>query len=198
MQQNTLEQITQRARQAVRETADFIEQETGKVDSGQIEEKFLNGLVSYVDRTAEEMLVERLGAILPEASFITEEETVEQASGGHLRWIIDPLDGTTNFLYGVPHFSISVALQMGQELAVGIVHHVPANEMFYAWKDGGAWCNERPIRVSQRREIRQALVSTGFPYHNFSRSAGWFTALQGFMEEGRGVRRFGSAALDLA
>lgn len=198
MQQNNFEQITRLARQAVQETAEFIQREAGKVGVGQIEEKFLNGLVSYVDRTAEEMLVERLSAILPEATFITEEETVAQAEGGDYQWIIDPLDGTTNFLYGVPQYSISVALKAGNELVVGIVHHVPANEMFYAWQGGGAWCNGQPIRVSQRSEMRQALVSTGFPYHNFSRADEWFATLRAFMEQGRGLRRFGSAALDLA
>ena len=193
-----LEQITTQTRAAVTEAAEFIRLETGQVASGQIEEKFLNGLVSYVDRTAEEMLVQRLSTILPEAAFITEEETVAQSETADLKWIIDPLDGTTNFLYGVPHFSISVALQAYGELVIGVVHHVPADEQFYAWKGGGAWCNHRPIRVSGRSEMRQALVSTGFPYHNFAKAESWFSALRKFMEQGRGARRFGSAALDLA
>ena len=198
MEQESLERLTQRACLAVQETALFIREQFGKVHSGQIEEKFLNGLVSYVDRTAEEMLVERLGALLPEATFITEEETVVQSEGSEFQWIIDPLDGTTNFLYGVPHYSISVALRVGDALVIGIVHHVPADEMFYAWQGGGAWCNGNAIQVSQRSELRQALASTGFPYHNFSRAEGWFSALKAFMEQGRGARRFGSAALDLA
>ncbi|MFM8488256.1 MAG: inositol monophosphatase family protein, partial [Bacteroidota bacterium] len=122
-----MDKLLEGVRAAVSETASFIRTETGKVSSGQIEEKFLNGLVSYVDRTAEEMLVEQLSGLLPESSFITEEETVTQSSGSGLKWIIDPLDGTTNFLYGVPHFSISVALQSDNELILGIVHHVPAD-----------------------------------------------------------------------
>lgn len=185
------------AAQAVRETAAFIRDETGRVQSGQIEEKFLNGLVSYVDRHAEEMLVSRLSALLPGSGFLTEEETVEQQSA-EFQWIIDPLDGTTNFLYGVPHFSVSVGLKAGDDLVMGLVHHVPQDELFYAWQGGGAWCDGQPIRVSQRGEMRQALVSTGFPYHNFERADAWFGALRDFTAEGRGVRRFGSAALDLA
>jgi len=192
-----LEHLTLLAGQAVQETATFIRAETGRVQAGQIEEKFLNGLVSYVDRTAEEMLVERLSNLLPEAAFITEEETVAQQNA-ELQWIIDPLDGTTNFLYGLPHFSVSVGLKAGDDLVLGIVHHVPQDEMFYAWQGGGAWCNGQPIRVSSRAEMRQALISTGFPYHNFSRADEWFAALREFMAEGRGARRFGSAALDLA
>lgn len=192
-----LEHLTMLAAQAVQETASFIRDETGQVQAGQIEEKFLNGLVSYVDRTAEEMLVARLSRLLPEAAFLTEEETVAQQNA-EWQWIIDPLDGTTNFLYGLPHFSVSIGLKAGDELVLGIVHHVPQDELFYAWKNGGAWCNGQPIRVSQRGEMRQALIATGFPYHNFSRADGWFAALREFMAEGRGARRFGSAALDLA
>ncbi|MBK8192550.1 MAG: inositol monophosphatase [Lewinellaceae bacterium] len=192
-----LEHFTRLAAQAVQETAAFIRAESGQVAPGQVEEKFLNGLVSYVDRTAEEMLVERLSRILPEASFITEEETVEQGDS-ELQWIIDPLDGTTNFLYNVPQYSVSVGLKSGDDLVIGIVHHVPADELFYAWKGGGAWCNGKAIQVSKRTEMRQALIATGFPYHNFSRADAWFGVMREFMREGRGVRRFGSAALDLA
>jgi len=197
MQIKSLERLTTQACQAVSETAAFIRAETGRVQVGQIEEKFLNGLVSYVDRTAEEMLVERLRRLLPEAGFLTEEETVLQTDAEY-QWIIDPLDGTTNFLYAVPHYSVSVGLKAGNDLVLGIVHHVPADELFYAWQNGGAWCNGRRIEVSRRDTMRQALVSTGFPYHNFERADGWFAAIRMFMEQGRGMRRFGSAALDLA
>jgi len=197
MPQRDLENLTRQAIQAVRETAIFLHTEVSRVQPGQVEEKHLNGLVSYVDRTAEEMLVERLHRILPEAAFITEEETVEQAAAD-LHWIIDPLDGTTNYLYGLPHYSVSVGLRAGADLLVGIVHHVPNNELFYAWRDGGAWCNDERIRVSRRDTLRQALVATGFAYHNFSRDEGWFKALRTLIAEGRGVRRYGSAALDLA
>ncbi|MFN0013334.1 MAG: inositol monophosphatase family protein [Saprospiraceae bacterium] len=193
-----LELLTRQANAAVLEVADFLRQEAARVQPGQIEEKHLNGLVSYVDRTAEEMLVERLGKLLPEAAFITEEETVEQQMSADLCWIIDPLDGTTNYLYGLPHYSISVGLRSGGELLSGIVHHVPNNELFFAWRGGGAWCNDRPIRVSQRDTMRQALVATGFPYHNFSRVDSWLRVLRTLLAEGRAVRRYGSAALDLA
>ena len=198
MPQRDLEQLTHQAIQAVRETAVFLQTEVNRVKPGQVEEKHLNGLVSYVDRTAEEMLVERLHRILPEAAFVTEEETVEQHQTADLQWIIDPLDGTTNYLYGLPHYSVSVGLKSGADMMIGIVHHVPNDEMFYAWREGGAWCNDAPIRVSQRNTLRQALVATGFPYHNFSRAEGWFKALRTFIAEGRAVRRYGSAALDLA
>ncbi len=198
MPQRDLEQLTRHANLAVLETAEFLRMEFGRVPPGQVEEKHLNGLVSYVDRTAEQMLVERLHALLPEAAFITEEDTVEQQPSADLQWIIDPLDGTTNYLYGLPHYSVSVGLRAESEMILGIVHHVPNNELFYAWRDGGAWCNDQPIRVSARDTMRQALVATGFPYHNFSRADGWFKALRHLLKEGRALRRYGSAALDLA
>ena len=198
MPHQDLEQLTRHANKAVLEVAAFLRQEASRVQPGQIEEKHLNGLVSYVDRTAEEMLVERLGKLLPEAAFITEEETVEQRQSADLCWIIDPLDGTTNYLYGLPHYSISVGLRSGADMLAGIVHHVPNNELFFAWRDGGAWCNDQPIHVSPRNTMRQALVATGFPYHNFSRVDAWFRVLRTLLAEGRAVRRYGSAALDLA
>lgn len=198
MPQRDLEKLTRHAIAAVRDTAVFLRTEVSRVQPGQVEEKHLNGLVSYVDRTAEEMLVERLHKLLPEAAFITEEDTVAQRQSDDLQWIIDPLDGTTNYLYGLPHYSVSVGLRAGADMLIGIVHHVPNDEMFCAWRDGGAWCNGQPIRVSQRDTLRQALVATGFPYHDFSRADGWFKALRTFIAEGRAVRRYGSAALDLA
>ena len=196
--QRDLEQLTRHANLAVLEVAAFLREQVSQVQPGQVEEKHRNGLVSYVDRTAEEMLVERLGRLLPEAAFLTEEETVEQGRNSELQWIIDPLDGTTNYLYGLPHYSISVGLRSGTDMLVGIVHHVPADELFFAWQGGGAWCNDLPIRVSRRAHLREALVATGFPYHNFSRAEAWFKVLRVLLAEGRAVRRYGSAALDLA
>lgn len=191
------EPITDQVNQAVRDTAVFLRAQLGQVKPGQIEEKFLNGLVSYVDREAEQMLVERLTKFLPSAGFLTEEETVRQQDAD-LQWIIDPLDGTTNFLHGLPHFSISVGLKAGDDLVLGVVHHVPNGELFYAWQGGGAWCDGQSIRVSNRPTLRQSLISTGFPYHDFERAEAWTVAFNQFMQQCRGLRRFGSAALDLA
>ncbi len=192
-----LQSLTEHTRRAVRRAADFIRGEAGKVQAGQIEEKFMNGLVSYVDRTAEVMLVADLHALLPEAAFLTEEETVAQASA-EMQWIIDPLDGTTNFLYNLPHYAVSVGLRVQDQLVVGVVEHVPLAQQYYAWTGGGAYLDGRPIRVSGRTDLREALIATGFPYHQFDRADGWFGAMRAFMASSRGVRRFGAAALDLA
>ena len=169
----------------------------GQVSNGSIETKSLNSLVSYVDKTAELRLVEGLEPLLPDAVFLTEEETVVQGKG-KLRWIIDPLDGTTNFLHQLPFFAISVALEQQGEIVLGIVYEINRQECFYAWKQGGAFLNGRPIQTSSAAGFADCIVATGFPYHDYSRQEAYLRVLGHFMQNTRGIRRFGSAALDLA
>ncbi len=192
-----LKNLCEKANEVVRRTGNFIQQELGKVQEAAIETKSLNSLVSYVDKTAEKQLVKGLGELLPEATFLTEEETVEQ-SEGHYRWIIDPLDGTTNFLHQLPFFSISVALQAAGKTIIGIVLEVNRKECFYAWKGGGAFLNGKPIHTRSITSLSDSLIATGFPYYDYSRQEGFLRILSFFMQNTRGIRRFGSAALDLA
>ena len=180
----------------VKKTGQFIKNELGKVSDHQIEDKDKNSLVSYVDKQAEISLVKELGTLLPEASFITEEETVENQASD-LEWIIDPLDGTTNFLHGIPHFAVSVALAAKGQLVLGVILDVCKNEIYYAWKGGGAYMNERAIQVSANKKLAQSIVATGFPY----RIPDHETVIQTFshfVRDARGIRRWGAAALDLA
>ena len=192
-----LEIICQKSCDVVKEVGKFIKNELGKVNADAIETKSLNSLVSYVDKSAEEQLVRGLGAIVPQATFLTEEATVEQKDG-IFRWIIDPLDGTTNFLHQLPFFSISAALQYHGEIVLGIVLEVNRDECFYAWKDGGAFLNGKKIKVSSSKNIKDALVATGFPYYDLKYVNPYLKTLDFFMRNSRGIRRFGSAALDLA
>ncbi len=179
------------------EVGDFIRSQIGQVASGQIETKDLNSLVSYVDKTAEEILVAGLKKRTPKAAFLTEEETVDQVKGD-VRWIIDPLDGTTNFLHGVPVFAISVGLEIDGELVMGLVQEVNRTESFYAWKNGGAYLNGKAIQVSSADQLADSLLATGFPYYDFSRSEDYLKVLGQFMQKTRGLRRLGAAAIDLA
>jgi myo-inositol-1(or 4)-monophosphatase len=181
----------------VERAAAFIRGEQGRVTAGQVEEKFLNGLVSYVDRTAEEMLVDGLHDLLPDATFLTEEETAPNAES-NLQWIIDPLDGTTNFLFGLPHYAISIGLKADRVPVFGLICHVPRDEYYYAWQGGGAWCDGRQIWVSERARLSDSLIATGLPYYDFGRASAYYAALQEFSRQTRGIRRFGAAALDLA
>jgi len=197
MEIKELERITCLSCDIVEKVGEFIREELGKVSNNEIEKKSYNSLVSYVDKTAEEKLVKGLQGILPGATFLTEEETIS-AEEGEYRWIIDPLDGTTNFLHQLPHFAISVALQHKDQMILGIVYDVTKQESFYAWKNGGAFLNGEKISVSQKKETANALVATGFPYHNYDRIQPYFETLEYFMRNSVGIRRLGSAAVDLA
>lgn len=197
MQTEKLEQLIRKASRFVTETGEWIQGEIGKVSEVAIEEKGLHSLVSYVDKTAEARLVAQLAALLPGSVFLTEEDTVENQSGA-FQWVIDPLDGTTNFLHRLPFFSVSVALREEGELVAGIVYEINRRELFVAWKGGGAWLNDQPIRVSQTTDLHQSLLATGFPYYDFQRQDAYLDVLKRLMQNTRGIRRLGSAALDLA
>jgi myo-inositol-1(or 4)-monophosphatase len=121
---------------------------------------------------------------------------VEQSQKS-LTWIIDPLDGTTNFLHSLPYFSVSVALYDGKDVVIGIVHEVISNEVFYAIKSGGAFLNDRQIYVTDRPSFQDVLIGTGFPYKTEHTRPGHFRALEKVLLSTRGIRRIGSAALDL-
>jgi len=197
MTTEALSNLCQQAIKVIQPVGDFIREELGKVSDQQIEVKALNSLVSYVDKTAEEKLVAGLQPLIPEATFLTEEETVETKQGT-FQWIIDPLDGTTNFLHQLPFFSISVALQHKEETVLGIVLEVVRGECFYAWKGGGAWLNGQAIRVSNNNQLSEALIATGFPYYDYDHTDAYLEVLKHLMKNTRGIRRYGSAALDLA
>ena len=182
-----------------RETAKFIAQEAQSFDRSRVELKGRHDLVSYVDQETERRLVAGLRQLLPQAGFITEEGTAEaQETRGEFTWIIDPLDGTTNFVHGLPCYSISVALLHHDELVAGVVHEVARDESFRAAKGAGAFCNDKPMHVSDVRELDQALLATGYPYTDFNRMDRYLQILAAFMRGTHGVRRVGSAAVDLA
>ena len=182
---------------AVNEAAFYIKDELEKVTDSDVEEKDMNSLVTYVDKNAEKLLVARLSQILPEAGFITEEET-EDITNREWTWIIDPLDGTTNYLHQIPYFSVSVALQQGKESVIGVVHEVMRGEQFFAVKGKGAFLNEKPISISKKEKLNQVLIATGFPYSNNYDIDKYFEILKTFLLKTRGMRRLGSAALDLS
>ena len=162
-----------------------------------VETKSLNSLVSFVDKTAEVMLIEGLGKLAPEAGFIAEEGTSTKI-GEVYNWVIDPLDGTTNFIHGIPLYSISVALTKNGFPVIGIVYEINLDECFYAWKDSKAFLNGNEISVTKTDNLSDTLLATGFPYHDFDKMEGFLKSLRYFMENTRGMRRLGSAAVDLA
>ncbi len=191
-----LENITQQILQICADVASFINEQSGKLQKSDIIEKGTHDLVSYVDRTAEEMIVERLKMILPEAGFLAEESGSNTSET--YNWIIDPLDGTTNFVHGIPIYSISIALQKNLETIIGVVHEMNQNECFYAWQGGSAYLNGVIINVSKAEKLDQSLIATGFPYNDFSRMEAYLSLFNELMRNTRGIRRLGSAAADLA
>ncbi|MBX2877299.1 MAG: inositol monophosphatase [Saprospiraceae bacterium] len=195
--ETNLQELCEKSCKIVLKAGAFIASQVGEVAAAAIEEKDLNSLVSYVDKETEKLLIEGLSQLVPGAVFFTEEETVARQEG-EWRWIIDPLDGTTNFLHQLPVFSVSVALQHQEETVIGIVYEVNRQECFYAWKNGGAWMNERPIQVSPTSTLSASLLATGFPYYNYDYMQAYLEVLQFFMKNTRGLRRLGSAAVDLA
>lgn len=182
-----------------REVGVFIRQEADVFDRAVTEYKGSpNNLVSYVDKTAEERLVAGLSKLLPEAGFITEEGTTEQASGQEYVWCIDPLDGTTNFMHGYAYFTTSVGLLRNGRPVLGVINDPSHHEAFYGWEGGGAWCNGVPIRVSAATQLADSLISCGFPYSGGDRRMQYLNLLMNLMDRSHGFRRLGSAAIDLA
>ena len=174
-----------------------IRNELGKVDQHNIEEKERHSLVSYVDKNAETYLVKHLSGLIPGCGFITEEDTVENNKQEYT-WIIDPLDGTTNFLYGIPHFSCSVALQHHDEVVIGVIIDIMRKDTFHAIKSDGAYLNDHLLTIDSSPGFSEALVATGFPYSNGYDAVVFLGVMKEVLENARGVRRLGSAALDLA
>lgn len=194
-----LEALTQQAIEVVKQASAFIQQEAHTFSTDRIEYKDINNLVSYVDKETEKLLVAGLREILPEASFITEEGTTgEDRNTEALNWIIDPLDGTTNFVHGLPVYCVSVGLVRGKEPLIGIIHEPNLDELFYGWQGGGAWCNGKRLQVSKAQHLSESLIATGFPYRNFEKQAKYMEILSTLMRRTHGVRRMGAAAVDLA
>jgi len=190
-----IDNLLKDALEVIRSTSQFIKSQVDQVSSDDIEEKEMNSLVSYVDKEAENQLVDGLSKLIADAGFITEEDTVDQ-KGKAYTWIIDPLDGTTNFLNKVPHYAISVALQKDNETILGVVKEVNSGEEWTAKKGRGAFLNGNKIKVSTK-PFHETLVATGFPYTNDHDYDAYFEIMKHWLTNTRGVRRLGSAALDL-
>lgn len=192
-----LNQVLQSAKSLTLEVGSFIRTESKTFKKSDIEHKGFNDLVSYVDKQAEEKLVAGCSKIVPDAGFITEEGTASNRKE-EFNWIIDPLDGTTNFTHGLPVFAISLALMQHDKIVLGIIYEINKDECFYAIKGGKAYCNEEQIHVSEVRELGQSLIATGFPYYDFGQMSKYLDILNSFMQKTHGLRRLGSAAVDLA
>lgn len=191
-----LQKILEQVIKISKETGQQIKLESKKFNYSDIEKKGLNDYVSYVDKNAETFIVERLKTILPQAGFIVEEQSVEY-KGEQYKWIIDPLDGTTNFIHNFYPFAVSIALAKENEIILGVVYEIGQEECFYACKDSGAFLNGNKIQVSNKTDFHDAMIGTGFPYSNFEKLDNYIDLLKDLTQTTQGVRRLGSAAVDI-
>ena len=183
---------------AARKAAKILTRDFGDVEHLQSSKKGPADFVTQTDFRVEKTLREELSRTRPHYGFVMEEGGVVEGLDKTHRWFIDPIDGTTNFIHGVPHFAISIGLERECHLVAGLVFNPIRDEMFTAEKGQGAWLNDRRLRVSTRRELNTALVATGIPYLGRDGHDQFLGELPKVMAEVAGVRRFGAAALDLA
>lgn len=175
----------------------FIKEQAKVVSSSDVELKGYNNFVTYVDKESEKMITDGLKTLLPGAAFIVEENTIEMKDGDYI-WVVDPLDGTTNFIHGLPIYSISIALLSGDEIILGVVLEVNREECFYAWKGSPAYLNGRVINVSDAAMLKDSLLVTGFPYCEYDKLDKYMQVFDFALRNTHGLRRLGSAAADLA
>ncbi|QDQ25115.1 inositol monophosphatase [Chitinimonas arctica] len=181
---------------AARRAASLIQRASSNIDHLRIETKDHNNFVTEVDRAAEAAIVQTLLDAYPGHAILAEEGGAKGES--EYTWIIDPLDGTTNFLHGVPQYCISIALEHRGQISQAVVYDPNHNDLFTATRGGGAFLNDRRIRVSKTKEMADGLIGTGFPYTTFGKLDMYVHMLKDVIQKSAGVRRPGAAALDLA
>ena len=189
---------------AARKAAPRVRRDFGEVEQLQVSRKGPADFVSMADRRAEQALVDELRHARPDWGFLLEEGGEVAGDPTKPRWIIDPIDGTSNFLHGIPHFAMSLAVQEPKpgggwgEVTQGLVYQPLTDESFWAEKGRGAWLSDRRLRVSSRRDLADAVIATGIPYKAHGDLDRFQKILEAVAPEVAGIRRYGSAALDLA
>jgi len=183
---------------AARKAARALKRDFGEVEKLQVSLKGPANFVSAADRRAEETLFQELSKARPGYGFIGEEEGHREGADKTHTWIVDPLDGTTNFLHGIPQFAISIALEREGAVVAGLVYNPATDEMFLAEKGKGAFLNDQRIRVAARKRMHDAVIACGLPHHGRGNIALAHKETVAVQEQAAGLRRFGAAALDLA
>lgn len=190
-------QLTAKTCDIARAAGAYLRSEISALGREEIQVKSLNNFVTRIDQASEAFLVSKLSDLIPDSGFIVEENTVGYQKKDFI-WIIDPLDGTTNYIHGVPLYCVSIGLMHNDRLVAGVVYEVGQDECFYAWDRGGAWLNGKPIQVSKEHTLKNSLLATGFPYHDYNRLDQYMQIFTYCLKNTHGLRRLGSAAADLA
>ncbi len=183
---------------AARKAGRALARDFGEVENLQVSRKGPSDFVSSADMKAEKTLFEELSKVRPGYGFVMEERGVVEGTDKTNRWLVDPLDGTTNFLHGIPHFAISIGLEREGVLIAGVIYNVVRDELFWAEKGAGAFLNDRRLRVSARSDMRDGLFATGTPWLGKPGHEKSLKEIASVIGKSAGIRRFGSAALDLA
>ncbi len=187
--------------EAALQAAHVIRTHAGRLCETDVQEKGVHDLLTTVDKASQALVTRILHEAFPDYAVLAEEgdedETIAEAADGY-RWIIDPIDGTTNFIHGVPPYAVSIALQREAVVVVGVVLEVGSGDLFTAIRGRGAYRNGASVRVSRRSTLGVGLLATGFPYRAFDHLDSYLAVFRRFMQQARGVRRFGAASVDLA
>lgn len=181
---------------AARRAGNLIHRAADNIDHLTVTKKSHSDYVSEVDRAAEQTIIKTLLEAYPDHAILAEESGTQGESD--YVWVIDPLDGTTNFLHGVPQYAVSIALLHKGVLSQAVIYDPTKNDLFTASRGRGAFLNDRRLRVSKRKEMADALIGTGFPYTRFEHMDAYMAIFQDLMQKTAGLRRPGAASLDLA
>jgi myo-inositol-1(or 4)-monophosphatase len=184
--------------EAARKAGRSLSRDFGEVQNLQVSMKGPGDYVSQADRKAEEIIFTELSRARPGYSFLMEERGVVDGEDAQHRWIVDPLDGTTNFLHGIPIFAISIALERQGQLQAALVYNPAMDELYTAERGGGAFMNDRRLRVAGRTKLTDSVIGTGIPHLGRGHHGNALIELRNVMGEVSGIRRMGAAALDLA
>lgn len=183
---------------AARKAARGLLRDFGEVEHLQVSKKGPADFVSTADTRTERLLREELGQARPDFGFLMEESGASAGKDGAPRWVVDPLDGTLNFLHGLPHFAIALAVQDGREITAGVIYDPLKDELFWAERGRGAYLNDRRIRVSARQHMADSVIATGIPFLGREGHKQFLATQEAVMRQVAGIRRWGVASLDLA
>ncbi len=187
-------ELTKQVVDIAREAGQYIRNNRKSIHK--IESKGVHNYVTEIDKNSEKFIISELQKLIPDSGFIAEEQT-ETRQSENFNWIVDPLDGTTNFIHGLMPVAVSIALQEKGQTVLGVVYEIGADEAFYAYQGGGAFLNGEKISVTKTSDIDETLLATGFPFYDYSRLDRYMDLLKHFMQTSHGLRRLGSAATDL-
>ncbi|HID38038.1 MAG TPA: inositol monophosphatase [Calditrichaeota bacterium] len=185
------------AKSAAQAAGKILIENYGKLSPHAIRQKAANDFISFVDEQSEDKIISIIKETYPAHSFLAEESGLQQHSDTY-QWIIDPLDGTTNYIHQIPVFAVSIGLKLKDELILGVIYNPVSNEMFWAEKGKGAFLNDSPIQVTNKDDISRCLIATGFPFKAKQHLPAYLEAFAEIFLSCRGMRRMGAAAIDLA